>query len=69
MSDECYAYLQSLVSSVLPPRRSNVIIYRSAAGESGAAEGGAILALDAFFYRTRLLSELKAIESASFPLT
>ena len=65
--DELFAYLQNLVSALLPPRRGNVVIYRGSAGENGAAEGAAIMALDAFFYESMLLSKLKAIEDIQFP--
>ena len=67
MDDALYAYLQNLVSSLLPPRRSGMVIYRGAAGENGAAEGAAILALDTFFYDSALLAKLEAIESLSSP--
>ncbi len=67
MPDSIYAYLQTLVSSLLPPRRSDVVIYRSSAGENGAREGAALKALDAFFYHTELLSKLRAIENLSAP--
>ena len=67
MPDAFYAYLQTLVSSLLPPSRSDVIIYRSSAGENGAREGAALKALDAFFYQTELLMRLKAIENLSGP--
>ena len=40
---------------------------RMSAGENGAAEGAAIMALDAFFYESMLLSKLKAIEDIQFP--
>ncbi len=67
MSDEMYAYLQTMVSSLLPPARSDVTIYRSSAGENGAREGTALKALDTFFYNTELLSRLRAIEKISVP--
>lgn len=67
MADVHYAYLQNLVSSLIPPSRSDMIIYRSSAGENGAREGAALKALDAFFYHTELLSRLKAIETLSSP--
>ncbi len=67
MPDPFYAYLQTLVSSLLPPSRSDVIIYRSSAGENGAREGAALKALDSFFYHTELLARLKAIENLSDP--
>ena len=59
--DSAFAYLQSLLSSLLSPQR-NVVIYRSLAGEKGTREGAAISALDIFFYRTQLLKRLSAIE-------
>ena len=67
MPDAMYAYLQTLVSSLLPPGRENMVIYRSSAGENGAREGAALKALDTFFYNTELLSRLKAIENLSVP--
>ncbi len=60
IDEEEYGHLRSMVSSLLPPRRSQLPIRRSA---GSAAEGAAILALDAFFYQKRLLERLESIES------
>ena len=65
MEDSCYAFLQSLLSQVLPPDRQDVVVYRSVSGDKGSREGAAAAALDAFFYRTELLGQLAAIESFS----
>lgn len=59
--DSAYAYLQSLLSTLLPPGR-DVTIFRSLAGDKGIREGAAIYALDLFFYRTQLLRRLAMIQ-------
>lgn len=61
LPDSAYAYLQSLLSSLLPPGR-DVTVFRSLAGEKGTREGAAIAALDIFFYRTQLLRRLAMIQ-------
>ena len=63
MDDSFYAFMQEIVSSLLPPGRKDVVIYGSVSGEKGAREGAAIAALDMFFYNTELLLKLNAIES------
>ena len=62
LPDSAYAYLQNLLSSLLPPSR-NVIVYRALSGENGTREGAAIAALDVFFYRTQLLRKLNALQN------
>ena len=64
LPDQAYAYLQGLVSSLLPPARE-VPIYRSLSGEKGTREGAAAAALNELFYRTDLLRTLAVIENPS----
>ncbi len=61
LPDSAYAYLQNLISSLLPPKR-NITVYRSLSGEKGTREGAAIAALDLFYYRTQLLRRLDTIQ-------
>ena len=61
LPDSAYAYLQNLVTALLPPDRG-VTVYRSLSGENGTREGAAIAALDLFFYRTQLLKKLEMIQ-------
>ena len=64
LPDSVFEHLQALVDSALPPSR-HVPVERSKSGDKGAREGAAILALDEFFYHTRLLTKLSSIESLS----
>lgn len=68
LSDNIFSYLSELLHSVLPPYRKELPLYRSHSGESAQREGAAIMALDAFFYRSLLLEKLDAIESLSSAL-
>ncbi len=65
LPDSSYAYLQSLLLQMLPPDRQDVTVYRATAGDKGAREGAAAIALDAFFYSRPLLDRLAAIENLS----
>ena len=65
LSDSAFAYLQTLLSSALPPHRKDVVVYRSQGGEKAGREGAVIAALDEFFYHTDLLKRLDAIERIS----
>ena len=65
MKAENYAYLQERIASKLPPSRSDFIVFRSQCGEAAAREGGAIAALERFFYSSELLRMLDAIEMNS----
>ena len=62
MPENAFSYLQSLVTSMLPPSRSNLTLINAQSGDKASREGGSILALDEFFYHTRLLTRLSAIE-------
>lgn len=62
LPDSAYAYLQNLLSSLLPPTRE-IIVYRALSGEKGTREGAAIAALDLFFYKTMLLRKLDSIQN------
>ena len=64
LPDSVFEHLQALVDSALPPSM-HVPVERSKSGDKGAREGAAILALDEFFYHTRLLTKLSSIESLS----
>ena len=66
MPEGAFSYLQSLIASALPPSRSGVTIAKAQSGDKGAREGAAILALDEFFYHTRLLGKLAAIERIAY---
>ena len=61
LPDSMFEHLQKLLSSALPPNR-NVTVSKAKAGDNGAREGAAILALDEFFYHKTLLDKLSAIE-------
>ncbi len=61
LPDSAYAYLQGLITSLLPPSR-DVVVYRSLSGEKGTREGAAAAALDILFYRTQLLRKLESIQ-------
>lgn len=62
ISDSCYAYIQERVSEKLA-KDDMRIIFKSQAGDKGAAEGGSIIALERFFYKTELLEKLKLIQT------
>lgn len=62
-SDDVYASMQSMLSSILPPDRKDVVIYRGQNGQNGRRTGAGIIALDEFFYATGLLKDLSGIEA------
>ena len=63
MSDSIYADMQTKLTASLPEDRKDVVIFRSSCGERGLGIGASILALDAFFYSTRLLETLRSLET------
>ena len=62
LPDSAYAYLQNLLSSLLPPTRE-ITVFRALSGEKGTREGAAIAALDLFFYKSALLKKLETIQN------
>ena len=63
MSDEDYTALNNMVLSLLPDWKKNFTVFKSTQADGGIAEGACEIALDHYFYKTRLLDSLKEIES------
>ena len=65
MSDEIFADMQEKLTSSLPENRKDVYIFRSSCQEGGLSIGASLLALDNFFYNSKVLESLKDLESSS----
>ena len=61
--DELYARLNTMVQSALSDKKKNTFIYKSLSLDKGRMEGACHMALDEFFYKTRLLDSLRRIEN------
>lgn len=63
MPDEYYARVNTLVMTALPKSRKDAFVFKSLSLDKGRMEGACHMALDEFFYKTRLLERLRRLES------
>ena len=64
VSDRVFAQMQTKLTSSLPEERKDVIIFRAGYKEGGLSIGASLIALEEFFYNSKLLDSLRGLESS-----